>query len=207
MQGCRTHIARFGDCLRLKFIFQRFLIAFLFLISFDDAIAQKLVCPYQIQVCVIGAQSYAEIAKPIEHAEIFIEKDHRKTFTDGNGMASFKKLCSQQVEIEIHFNGVHRHMSLMASIDPSKCHLIQLDDSLTLVKIVNKDSLPPTGLNITPTDKDKNNLPIGLNTEWTCSGADFGRIVVRLKHQPGIKTGSCEPGDTDVEVSFPYFIK
>jgi|GEM_PF-2626977 hypothetical protein len=38
-------------------------------------------------------------------------------------------------------------------------------------------------------------------------GADFGRIVVRLKHQPGIKTGSCEPGDTDVEVSFPYFIK
>jgi len=68
-------------------------------------------------------------------------------------------------------------------------------------------SLPPTGLNITPTDKDKNNLPIGLKTEWTCSGADFGRIVVRLKHQPGIKTGSCEPGDTDVEVTFPYFIK
>jgi hypothetical protein len=68
-------------------------------------------------------------------------------------------------------------------------------------------SLPPTGLNITPTDKDKNNLPIGLSTEWTCSGADFGRIVVRLKHQPGVKTGSCEPGDTDVEVSFPYFIK
>lgn len=113
----------------------------LFLFIFGDLIAQKLDCPYQIHVCVIGAQPLAEIAKPIEHAEIFIEKDHRKTFTDGNGMASFEKLCSQQVEIEIHFNGVHRHMSLLAFTDPSKCYLIQLNDSLALVKILHKDSL------------------------------------------------------------------
>lgn len=69
-------------------------------------------------------------------------------------------------------------------------------------------SLPPSGLSITATDKDKNNLPIGLSTTWAPGGtADFGRITVRLKHQPGIKNGQCEPGDTDVEVSFPYIIK
>jgi hypothetical protein len=116
----------------------------LFLFIFGDLIAQKLDCPYQIQVCVIGAQPFSEIAKPLAHAEIFIEKDHRKTFTDDNGMASFEKLCSELVDIEIHYNGVHRHMSLKASIDRSKCHLIQLDDSLAPVKIVQKDSLAST---------------------------------------------------------------
>jgi hypothetical protein len=132
MQGIRSHIARV-------------LLALIpFFSNSSKAIAQKLDCPYQIQVCVIGAQPFSEIIKPLAHAEIFIEKDHRKTFTDDNGMASFEKLCSELVDIEIHYNGVHRHMSLKASIDRSKCHLIQLDDSLAPVKIVQKDSLAAT---------------------------------------------------------------
>ncbi|MFM2256093.1 MAG: hypothetical protein RLZZ47_1582 [Bacteroidota bacterium] len=43
----------------------------LFLFIFGDLIAQKLDCPYQIQVCVIGAQPFSEIIKPLAHAEIF----------------------------------------------------------------------------------------------------------------------------------------
>jgi hypothetical protein len=35
-------------------------------------------------------------------------------------------------------------------------------------------------------------------------GKDFGVVVVRLKHQPGTKNGTCAVGDTDVEVTFPY---
>lgn len=70
---------------------------------------------------------------------------------------------------------------------------------------VSSMTMPPTGLVIARTDKDKNNLPIGLNTEWKTGGADFGIVKVRLKHQPGIKDGSsCELGETDVEVTFPY---
>ncbi len=67
-------------------------------------------------------------------------------------------------------------------------------------------SLPPAGLSISATDKDKNNLPIGLSTEWKPMGKDFGVVVVRLKHQPGTKNGTCAVGDTDVEVTFPYKI-
>ena len=65
-------------------------------------------------------------------------------------------------------------------------------------------TVPPTGLSISATDKDKNNLPIGLSTEWKPMGKDFGVVVIRLKHQPGIKNGTCAVGDTDVEVTFPY---
>ncbi|MEY3716768.1 MAG: hypothetical protein RL285_643 [Bacteroidota bacterium] len=69
---------------------------------------------------------------------------------------------------------------------------------------VSSMTMPPTGLSISATDKDKNNLPIGLSTEWKPMGKDFGVVVVRLKHQPGIKNGTCAVGDTDVEVTFPY---
>ena len=69
---------------------------------------------------------------------------------------------------------------------------------------VSSITMPPTGLSISATDKDKNNLPIGLSTEWKPMGKDFGVVVVRLKHQPGIKNGTCGLGDTDVEVTFPY---
>jgi hypothetical protein len=64
--------------------------------------------------------------------------------------------------------------------------------------------MPPTGLTISATDKDENNLPIGLSTEWKPMGKDFGVVVIRLKHQPGIKNGTCAVGETDVEVTFPY---
>lgn len=69
---------------------------------------------------------------------------------------------------------------------------------------VSSITMPPVGLTITATDKDANNLPIGLSTEWKPLGKDFGVVVVRLKHQPGIKNGTCGVGETDVEVTFPY---
>lgn len=49
-------------------------------------------------------------------------------------------------------------------------------------------------------------LPIGLLSEWTIGAAGTGTITVKLKHQPGIKDGSCTPGETDIEVAFPLVI-
>lgn len=61
-------------------------------------------------------------------------------------------------------------------------------------------------LGITVTDSD-GKYPIGLETRWKPGTAGNGTITVVLKHQPGSKNGSCDPGDTDVEVVFPVQIR
>lgn len=66
---------------------------------------------------------------------------------------------------------------------------------------------PSTGaLSIAITDKDANNLALGLKTSWTLSDAGSGDLRIRLKHQPGSKNGTCNPGATDVDLSFPLEI-
>jgi hypothetical protein len=67
----------------------------------------------------------------------------------------------------------------------------------------------PTGLlTTTLTDKDKNSLPIGLeSTVKTAATAGKGTYQVILKHQPElngvkVKTGREEGGSTDIDLSF-----
>lgn len=57
-------------------------------------------------------------------------------------------------------------------------------------------------LTIQRTDLDANNLPIGITSSWTTTGSSTGYTIIRLKHQPGVKDGTCSPGDTDIELSF-----
>jgi hypothetical protein len=54
---------------------------------------------------------------------------------------------------------------------------------------------------IVRTDSD-GTYEIGLESIWTLGGVSQGTVTVILKHQPGIKDGSCEVGETDVEVVF-----
>ncbi len=69
-------------------------------------------------------------------------------------------------------------------------------------------TMPPTGLAILRTDDDVNHKVLGFDTEWlTPASIDLGLVNIRLKHQPGIKDGTCDPGETDVEVNFPYLVK
>lgn len=60
-----------------------------------------------------------------------------------------------------------------------------------------------TGANATivRTDSD-GTYEIGLASTWTTTAASSGTTVISLKHQPGIKNGSCDLGDTDIEISF-----
>lgn len=51
-------------------------------------------------------------------------------------------------------------------------------------------------------DKDSKNLNIGLSSKWTTSNASNGSSKIVLKHQPGVKDGSIDKGETDVEVTF-----
>jgi hypothetical protein len=53
------------------------------------------------------------------------------------------------------------------------------------------------------TDKDKKNLPLGLESKWKTLNDLDGKLKITLKHQPnGIKNGSALLGETDVEVNF-----
>jgi len=66
-----------------------------------------------------------------------------------------------------------------------------------------------SGLNavITRTDLDANNLPIGITSQWSLGAASTGTSTIRLRHQPGVKNGQCDPGETDLELNFHTVIQ
>jgi hypothetical protein len=43
---------------------------------------------------------------------------------------------------------------------------------------------------------------IGLLSNWTTLNVSTGNVIITLKHQPGIKNGNCDLGDTDIELNF-----
>ena len=56
-------------------------------------------------------------------------------------------------------------------------------------------------LNIIRTDSD-GTYEVGLASQWIVGNTSVGTTQVVLKHQPGVKDGTCAPGDTDVELNF-----
>jgi hypothetical protein len=60
---------------------------------------------------------------------------------------------------------------------------------------------------VTILDKDGNNLPLGLNTRWVTGNASNGSVNIVLKHQVGVKDGTENPGDTDVDIVLPVVIQ
>lgn len=65
----------------------------------------------------------------------------------------------------------------------------------------------PASLNIVRTDSD-GTFEIGLESFWSTGGMSMtgNTVTVVLKHQPGVKDGSCALGETDVEVVFNLHI-
>lgn len=61
-------------------------------------------------------------------------------------------------------------------------------------------------ISINLTDSD-GTYPIGLESDWMSLTAMNGTLKLTLKHQPSVKNGTCEPGETDVEVVFPLVIR
>jgi len=56
-------------------------------------------------------------------------------------------------------------------------------------------------------DRDANGLSLGLQSTWKGIKSTTSMMKIALKHQPGIKNGQCDLGETDVEVEFPIVIK
>lgn len=65
---------------------------------------------------------------------------------------------------------------------------------------------PNGNMKVVLTDSD-GNYPIGLQSTWYTYAADHSSIQISLKHQPGIKDGTCSPGETDIEIQFPLRIE
>lgn len=62
-------------------------------------------------------------------------------------------------------------------------------------------------ITITRTDKDANNMELGIQSKWiTANMNSTGNVAVILRHQPGTKNGTCIPGSTDVDIPFVYKI-
>lgn len=61
-------------------------------------------------------------------------------------------------------------------------------------------------VNVTSTDSD-GTYPIGLATEWEAGAASSGTLILKLRHQPGEKDGTCTPGESDVEVDFNLVVE
>ncbi len=70
---------------------------------------------------------------------------------------------------------------------------------------------PATGVALSITDKDGNNLPLGLNTKMVVAATAIGKktLNVILKHKPGAKAANdaASVGETDVDITFPMRIK
>lgn len=58
-----------------------------------------------------------------------------------------------------------------------------------------------TNVAIMRTDSD-GTYEVGITTFWSTGASANGETTVTLKHQPGVKDGTCAPGDTDIEVTF-----
>jgi hypothetical protein len=68
-------------------------------------------------------------------------------------------------------------------------------------------STPASYLQIQRTDKDANNLEIGLQSKWKTMGSGNTTVQIVLRHQPDVKTGACEPGSSDIDLTFQTMIQ
>ncbi len=67
---------------------------------------------------------------------------------------------------------------------------------------------PTLGANlmIQRTDSD-GTYEIGLASKWKTISTSNDQVLIKLKHQPGVKNGQCDPGETDIELNFQVEIQ
>ena len=63
-----------------------------------------------------------------------------------------------------------------------------------------------TNVSIVLTDSD-GTYEIGLQSKWRTGAISNGTVQVVLKHQPGVKNGTCNPGETDIDISYVTIIQ
>jgi hypothetical protein len=65
-----------------------------------------------------------------------------------------------------------------------------------------------SGLSILITDKDSNNLDLGLKSTWTTTNAATGNVNIVLKHNPDkASSNPAVTGSTDIDITMPVVIE
>lgn len=125
------------------------------------------------------------------------------TFRDVDGPGGLAPSAFDSIYLKSHTTYNCAITLLNESVEPaeniSEEVLEEADEHLFCFTISNAQ------LQIIRTDSD-GQYEIGLNSQWTVGSASSGHVLVILKHQPDVKNGSCEPGETDIEVLFPVLI-
>lgn len=158
------------------------------------------------------------------------EDDH--THDDGEVITTVKVLCTDSANSALPMREFRfEDPDGPGGNNPTRLDTISLDSgSTTLVSLRFEDAssgtvkditteiraeaqdhivcVQPAGLalNVTVSDSDGKH-PIGLESRWKSTAKGAGTLTIVLKHQPGSKNGTCDPGDTDVEVTFPVLIR
>lgn len=135
-------------------------------------------------------------------------------FTDANGVqpnvtATFRDLDGPGGNAPVTFDTIRLH-----SATTYNAQITLLNESVTPAENISDEVLeeavdhlfcfgPGAGLNLTivRTDSDGTH-EIGLQSQWITGAVSTGETLIRLKHQPGVKDGTCDPGDTDIELNF-----
>jgi hypothetical protein len=106
----------------------------------------------------------------------------------------------------------------LASMTTYHTQIILLDESSMPIDTISNEVLEEADehlfcfevqtadVTIVRTDSD-GTYEIGLQSTWTTGNNSEGFVNVSLKHQPGVKDGTCAPGDTDIEILFPVVVE
>ena len=140
-------------------------------------------------------------------------------FTDSNGTkpnieAIYKDLDGDGGNNPSVFNTIR-----LQSNTTYNATILLLDESKTPVDTISNEVLEegnehlfcftPTNTNTTivRTDKDINNLVIGLRSKWITGTASNGTTQIVLRHQPdNTKNGNCNIGSSDIDLTFQTII-
>lgn len=140
------------------------------------------------------------------------------TFTDSSGIEILKTVAFRDIDGE-GGNGPIQFDTIRLSANTTYySNIILLNETVTPPDTISNEvkeegdehlfCFEPAmvDIDIKRTDSD-GMFEIGLESTWRAGSAGNGKVKVSLKHQPdGLKTGSCDPGETDVEVAFETII-
>lgn len=121
---------------------------------------------------------------------------------DGNGGAN------PTLPDTIQLNSDSTYISKVEFLNESGSQTVDITEE---VKSEGKDHFicytpSPNLVTVNHTDSD-GTYSIGIESSWKGTGKGKGTMRVVLRHQPGTKNGTCDPGEADVDVEFPINVK
>ncbi|MBI1266680.1 MAG: type 1 periplasmic binding fold superfamily protein [Cryomorphaceae bacterium] len=178
--------------------------------------------PITILVMILGIVGCKKDKDEVETPPIVNEEEVITTvklmFTDIDGMAADTEAVFRDPDGEGGQSPDIFDDIVLAAGTTYQCTILLLNETVTPIDTISNEVLAEgdehlfcfdvagADATIVRTDTD-GTYEIGLESQWTTGLASQGTVTVVLKHQPGIKDGTCGIGETDVEVVFDATIQ